>query len=63
MPRTWITWSVLGEAVGTNEQLQPPMCARVARQVDEEDWESEYEDLDYLEDFSRTCIAHVSLRS
>ncbi|CAD6257460.1 unnamed protein product [Miscanthus lutarioriparius] len=47
MPGTGIPWSVLGEAMGTNEQLQPRRSARVAREVHEEEWESEFEDPDY----------------
>ena len=34
----------------TNEQLQPRRSTRVAREVDEEEWESESEDPDYQED-------------
>jgi hypothetical protein len=37
MPETGIPWSVLGEAMGTNEQLQPRRSTRVAREVDEEE--------------------------
>ena len=50
MPETGILWSVIGEAMGTSEQLQPRMSARVAREVDEEEWESKYEDPGYEED-------------
>jgi len=50
MPGTEIPWSVLGEAMGTNEQLQPRRSARVAREVDEEEWESESDDPDYQDD-------------
>jgi len=50
MPGTGIPWSVLGEAMGTNEQLQPRRSARVAREVDEEEWESDPEDPDYQDD-------------
>jgi len=50
MPGTGIPWSVLGEAMGTNEQLEPRRSARVAREVDEEEWESESEDPSYEED-------------
>ena len=50
MPETGIPWSVLGEAMGTNEQLEPSRSARVAREVDEEEWESESEDPGYEED-------------
>jgi len=50
MPGTGIPWSVLGEAMGTNEQLEPRRSARVAREVDEEEWESESEDPGYEED-------------
>ena len=50
MPETRIPWSVIGDAMGTNEQLQPRRSARVAREVDEEEWESESEDLDYQDD-------------
>ena len=47
MPETGILWSVIGEAMGTSEQLQPRRSARVAREVDEEEWES---DPDYQDD-------------
>ena len=50
MPGTGIPWGVLGEAMGTNEQLEPRRSARVAREVDEEEWGSESEDLGYEED-------------
>ena len=50
MPETGIPWSVLGDAMGTNEQLQPRRSARVAREVDEEEWESDPEDPDYQDD-------------
>jgi len=50
MPETGIPWSVLGDAMGTNEQLQPRRSARVAREVDEEEWESESDDPDYQDD-------------
>ena len=50
MSGTGIPWSVLGEAMGTNEQLEPRRSARVAREVDEEEWESDPEDPDYQED-------------
>jgi len=50
MPETGIPWSVLEDAMGTNEQLQPRRSARVAREVDEEEWESESEDPDYQDD-------------
>ena len=50
MSGTGIPWSVLGEAMGTNEQLEPSRSARVAREVDEEEWESESEDPGYEED-------------
>lgn len=50
MPGTGIPWSVLGEAMGTNEQLQPRRSARVARELYEEEWESETEDPNHLED-------------
>jgi len=49
MPEIGIPWSVLGDAMGTNEQLQPRRSARVAREVDEE-WESDPEDPDYQDD-------------
>lgn len=49
MPETGIPWSVIGEAMGTSEQLQPRRSARVAREVDEE-WESDPEDPDYQDD-------------
>ena len=50
MPGIGIPWSVLGEAMRTNEQLEPRRSARVAREVDEEEWESESEDPGYEED-------------
>ncbi|XP_066351611.1 uncharacterized protein [Miscanthus floridulus] len=50
MPETEIPWSVLEDAMGTNEQLQPRRSARVAREVNEEEWESESEDPDYQDD-------------
>ena len=36
--------------MGTNEQLEPRRSARVAREVDEKEWESESEDPGYEED-------------
>ena len=57
MQGTGIPWSVLGDAMGVEDELQPRRSARVAREVDEEDWESEkedednvHEDIDYEED-------------
>ena len=50
MSGTGIPWSVLGEAMGTNEQLEPSRSARVAREVDEKELESESEDPGYEED-------------
>ncbi|KAJ1277659.1 hypothetical protein BS78_04G020400 [Paspalum vaginatum] len=50
VPGTGMSWGVLGEAMGANEQLQPRRSARVAREVDEEEWESEPEDEDYMDD-------------
>ena len=50
MPGTGIPWSVHGEAMGTNEQLEPRRSARVAREVDEKELESESEDPGYEED-------------
>lgn len=50
MPGTGIPWSVLGDAMGVEEELQPRRSARVAREVDEEDWESEQEDDDNVDD-------------
>ena len=50
MSGTEIPWSVLREAMDTNEQLQPRRSTRVAREVDEEEWESESEDPGYEED-------------
>lgn len=41
MQGTGIPWSVLGDAMGVEDELQPRRSARVAREVDEEDWESE----------------------
>ena len=50
IPGAGIPWSVHGEAMGTNEQLEPRRSARVAREVDEKEWESESEDPGYEED-------------
>lgn len=50
MSETGIPWSVIGEAMGTSEQFQPRRSARVAREVDEEKWESDPEDPDYQDD-------------
>jgi hypothetical protein len=46
MQETGIPWSVLGDAMGVEDELQPPRSSRVAREVDEEDWESKKEDED-----------------
>lgn len=40
MQGTGIPWSVLGDAMGVEDELQPRRSARVAREVDKEDWES-----------------------
>ena len=40
----------LEKQMDTNEQLQPRRSTRVAREVDEEEWESESKDPDYQED-------------
>eukprot|EP00267_Zea_mays_P045072 XP_020397312.1 uncharacterized protein LOC109941201 [Zea mays] len=57
MQGTCIPWSVLGDAMGVEDELQPHRSARVAREVDEEVWESGkedednvHEDIDYEED-------------
>lgn len=49
VPGTGIPWSVLGQAMGVEEVLEPHRSARVARQVrevddDEEEWQSEEEE-------------------
>ncbi|KAJ1254347.1 hypothetical protein BS78_K080000 [Paspalum vaginatum] len=50
VPGTGMTWAVLGEAMGANEQLQPQRSGRTQpREIHEEEWESEAEDPDYEE--------------
>jgi hypothetical protein len=51
MQGTNIPWSVLGDAMGVDEELQPRRSARVAREVDEEDWEYEKEDEDNVHEY------------
>lgn len=56
MAGTDIPWSVIGDAMGVEDELQPRRSGRVAREVDEEEWESEQEvddmdeDIDYEEE-------------
>jgi len=47
VPGTGMSWAVLGEAIGANEQLQPRRSGRRAqptREIHEEEFESESED-------------------
>ncbi|KAM0867109.1 hypothetical protein ACQ4PT_042212 [Festuca glaucescens] len=65
VPGTNIPWSVLGEAVGANEQLQPHRSARVVREINEEEWESadedgEEENIDFDEDEAEDDIREVA---
>ena len=50
VPGTNIPWSVVGEAAGADEQLQPRRSARGARELHEEEWESAHEDSEEGED-------------
>jgi hypothetical protein len=52
MEGTGIPWSLIGEAVGADEQLQPRRSARVSgvRELYEEEFESEEEEFDEDED-------------
>jgi hypothetical protein len=49
MEGTGIPWSVLGDAVGAEEQLEPRRSARV-RELNEEEFESEEEEFDEDDD-------------
>ncbi|KAM0918616.1 hypothetical protein ACQ4PT_008738 [Festuca glaucescens] len=65
VPGTNIPWSVLGEAVGADEQLQPRRSARVVREINEEEWESadedgEEEDNDFDDDEAENDIREVA---
>jgi hypothetical protein len=46
MPGTGIPWSVIGDAVGAEEQLQLRRSARVRQLYQEEEFESEEEEFD-----------------
>ena len=46
MKGTWIPWSVIGEAVGADEQLELRRSARVRELYEGEEFESEEEEYD-----------------
>ena len=50
MEGTGIPWSVIGEAVGAEEQLEPRRSARVRELYEGEEFESEEEEFDEDED-------------
>jgi hypothetical protein len=50
MEGTWIPWSVIGEAVGADEQLEPRRSARVRELYEGEEFEYEEEEFDNDED-------------
>jgi hypothetical protein len=51
MEGTGIPWSVIGEAVGAEEQLQPRRSARVKELYEGEEFESEEEEFDEDDDY------------
>jgi hypothetical protein len=51
MPGTNILWSVIGEAMGVNEQLQRRQSARMRELFEQEEFESEEEEFEEDEDF------------
>jgi hypothetical protein len=51
MEGTGIPWSVIGEAVGAEEQLQPRRSARVRELYEGEEFESEEEEFDEDDDY------------